>query len=92
MLHKNKELLREARKGHVHRLDRLVKDGADVNCWGKYGYTPLMEAASVGTDSRFRNVSTCMRHLLVEISEFWTRFASSFLRTWGPAPKPPGFS
>ncbi len=39
-----------------------------------------------------RNVSTCMRHLLVEISVFWTRFASSSLWSWGPAPKPPGFS
>jgi hypothetical protein len=38
-----------------------------------------------------RNVSTCLRHLHVEISVVWSRFASSFLWTWGPAPTPPGF-
>ena len=32
-----------------------------------------------------RNVSTSIRHLRVEISVVWTRFASSFLWTWGPA-------
>ncbi len=39
-----------------------------------------------------RNVSTCLRHLLVEISVVWTRFASSLSWMWGPAPTPPGFS
>ena len=38
-----------------------------------------------------RNVSTCLRHLLIEIRVVWTRFASSFLPMWGPAPTPPGF-
>ncbi len=39
-----------------------------------------------------RNVSTCLRHLLVEISVVRTRFASSFSWLWGPAPTPLGFS
>ena len=39
-----------------------------------------------------RNVSTSVRHLHVGISVVWTRFASSFLYTWGPAPTPAGFS
>ncbi|MCA8952327.1 MAG: ankyrin repeat domain-containing protein [Planctomycetes bacterium] len=48
MTHRDRELLKESRRGHVVRIERLVADGADVNCRGKYGYTPLMEAASSG--------------------------------------------
>jgi ankyrin repeat protein len=48
MSHRNQQLLKEARKGHLERITRLLDLGADVNCRGKYGYTPLMEAASQG--------------------------------------------
>jgi uncharacterized protein len=44
----DRQLLRECRRGHVARIERLVADGANVNCRGKYGYTPLMAAASSG--------------------------------------------
>ncbi len=39
-----------------------------------------------------RNVSTSLRHLLVEISVARTRSASSSSPMLGPAPTPPGFS
>jgi ankyrin repeat protein len=46
MSHRNHQLLKEARKGHVERITRLLDLGADVNFRGKYGYTPLMEATT----------------------------------------------
>ena len=48
MRHCDKELIKESRRGHINRMDRLLKAGANVNCRGKYGHTPLMEAASQG--------------------------------------------
>jgi ankyrin repeat protein len=48
MSHRNQQLLKEARKGHLERITRLLDLGADVNFRGRYGYTPLMEAASQG--------------------------------------------
>lgn len=44
----DRQLMKESRRGHVARIERLVADGADVNGRGKYGYTPLMAAASNG--------------------------------------------
>jgi ankyrin repeat protein len=44
----DRQLLKESRRGHVPRIERLVAEGADVNCRGKFGYTPLMVAASGG--------------------------------------------
>lgn len=37
-----------SRKGDIERIRRLLDEGATVNFRGKYGYTPLMEAASHG--------------------------------------------
>ena len=48
MAHRDQQLMTESRKGHVERIKRLLREGADVNYRGKYGYTPLMEAASHG--------------------------------------------
>ena len=48
MSHRAQQLIAESRRGHVDRIKRLLNDGADVNCRGKYGYTPLMESASHG--------------------------------------------
>jgi uncharacterized protein len=42
------ELLKEARKGHLGRVDRLLGRDVDVNCQGKFGQTPLFEAALTG--------------------------------------------
>ena len=42
------ELLKQARKGHVGRIDRLLGRDIDVNCQGKFGQTPLFEAALTG--------------------------------------------
>ena len=50
------------------------------------------EKSADNNNETFRNVSTCLRHLLFEISVGWTRFARSFLLMWGSAPTPPGFS
>ncbi len=42
------ELLKQARKGHLGRIDRLLGRGVDVNCQGKFGQTALFEAALMG--------------------------------------------
>jgi ankyrin repeat protein len=42
------QLLKEAHRGHVGRIRRLLREGANVNSRGKYGHTPLMESASQG--------------------------------------------
>ena len=42
------ELLKQARKGHLGRIERLLGRDVDVNCQGKFGQTPLFEAALAG--------------------------------------------
>jgi uncharacterized protein len=42
------ELLRQAQKGHLGRIERLLGRDVDVNCQGKFGQTPLFEAAIAG--------------------------------------------
>ncbi len=42
------ELLKQARKGHVGRIERLIGRDIDINCQGKFGQTPLFEAALAG--------------------------------------------
>jgi uncharacterized protein len=42
------ELLKQARKGHLGRIERLLGRNIDVNCQGKFGQTPLFEAALAG--------------------------------------------
>jgi ankyrin repeat protein len=44
-LPKNIELLVASDKGDVEKVKKLLKEGADVNAKGKYGYTPLHKAA-----------------------------------------------
>jgi uncharacterized protein len=48
MLHADRMLLRECHRGHLARVERLVAEGADGNCRGKYGWTPLHHAAGQG--------------------------------------------
>jgi ankyrin repeat protein len=42
------EMLNQARKGHLGRIERLIGRDVDINCQGKFGQTPLFEAAIVG--------------------------------------------
>ncbi|MGE3174561.1 MAG: ankyrin repeat domain-containing protein [Planctomycetota bacterium] len=56
MAYLDRQLLKESRRGHVTRIERLVADGANVNCRGKYGYTPLMAAASNGQVDAVRSL------------------------------------
>jgi uncharacterized protein len=42
------ELLKQARKGHLGRIERLISRDVDINCQGKFGQTPLFEAALAG--------------------------------------------
>jgi uncharacterized protein len=42
------ELLKQAQKGHLGRIERLLGRGVDVNCQVKFGQTPLFEAALAG--------------------------------------------
>jgi ankyrin repeat protein len=42
------ELLKQARKGHFGRIERLIGRDVDINCQGKFGQTPLFEAALAG--------------------------------------------
>jgi ankyrin repeat protein len=42
------ELMKQARKGHLKRMERLLDSGVDVNCRGKFGQTPLFEAVYGG--------------------------------------------
>jgi Ankyrin repeats (many copies) len=42
------ELLKQARKGHLGRIDRLLDRDVDINCQGKFGQTALFEAAVAG--------------------------------------------
>ena len=42
------ELLKQARNGHLGRIDRLLGRGVEVNCQGKFGQTALFEAALMG--------------------------------------------
>jgi ankyrin repeat protein len=42
------ELSKQARKGHLGRIDRLLGRGVDVNCQGHFGQTPLFDAALAG--------------------------------------------
>lgn len=48
MLHADRQLLKECRRGHLARVQRLVDGGADVNCRGSHGHSPLLVAASQG--------------------------------------------
>lgn len=48
MPHADRQLLRECRRGHLARVERLVAGGADVNCRGRHGWTPLHHAARHG--------------------------------------------
>jgi ankyrin repeat protein len=42
------ELLRLIKKGDIVSIRALVSSGVDINCANKYGWTPLMLAASEG--------------------------------------------
>jgi ankyrin repeat protein len=42
------ELSKQAQKGHLGRITRLLGRGVDVNRRGKFGQTPLFEAALAG--------------------------------------------
>jgi ankyrin repeat protein len=42
------ELLKQACKGHIGRIERLLGRDVDINCQGKFGQTPLFEAALTG--------------------------------------------
>src|ERR1700679_1987321 len=42
------ELLKQARKGHLGRIDRLLDRDVDINRQGKFGQTALFEAAVAG--------------------------------------------
>ena len=42
------ELLKQACKGHIGRIERLLGRDVDINCQGKFGQTPLFEAALAG--------------------------------------------
>lgn len=42
------ELLKQARKGHLGRIERLINREVDINCQGKFGQTALFEAAAAG--------------------------------------------
>ncbi len=42
------ELSKQARKGHLGRMERLLGREVDVNCQGKFGQTPLFEATLAG--------------------------------------------
>jgi hypothetical protein len=41
-------LLKQARKGHPGQIDGLLSRDVDINCKGKFGQTPLFEAALAG--------------------------------------------
>jgi ankyrin repeat protein len=42
------EPLKQARKGHLGRIDGLLSRDVDINCKGKFGQTPVFEAALAG--------------------------------------------
>lgn len=42
------ELVKQAQKGQLGRMERLLGKGVDVNCQVKFGQTPLFMAASAG--------------------------------------------
>jgi uncharacterized protein len=44
----DRQLLKECRRGHLPRIQRLLAEGADVNHRGQYGYSPVLVAASRG--------------------------------------------
>jgi serine/threonine protein kinase len=45
---KNEKLLEASEKGDVEKVKKLLKEGANVNAKGKYGWTPLHMAAKNG--------------------------------------------
>lgn len=44
----DKELIAAAGKGHNPRVERMLREGANVNAEREYGYTALLEACSRG--------------------------------------------
>jgi len=68
-------------------VEVVLRDLGDLNALA--GFKLVL---SCDPQLQIRNMSTCVRHLLVEISVVRTRFASSLSWMWGPAPTPPGFS